>query len=114
MDAKTNPPVAEPTGLDDLALSRRNVMWTVGLTALASVAPLGAQAAQAPATGRADTSADDHSKFEASSLFPYRAIVDHPRFNWPNGARIAVWVIPNVEHYRLELGPGAPNINTYS
>jgi allantoinase len=46
--------------------------------------------------------------------FPYRAIVDHPPFAWPNGARIAVWVIPNIEHFHLELGPGAPDVRNYS
>ena len=46
--------------------------------------------------------------------FPYRAIVDHPPFNWPNGARIAVWVIPNIEHFHIELGPGAPDVRNHS
>lgn len=30
---------------------------------------------------------------------PYQAINDRPRLVWPNGARVAVWVVPNVEHY---------------
>jgi peptidoglycan/xylan/chitin deacetylase (PgdA/CDA1 family) len=34
-----------------------------------------------------------------SPRYPYRPIVDHPRFLWPGGARVAVWVIPNIEHY---------------
>lgn len=33
------------------------------------------------------------------SRYPYRPIVDHPKFRWPRGAKVAVWVIPNVEHY---------------
>ena len=46
--------------------------------------------------------------FDASKLFPYRAIVDHPPVRWPNGARLAVWVVPNIEHFHLDLpGPGA-------
>ena len=36
------------------------------------------------------------------NLFPYRAIVDAPKIRWPNNARVAVWVIPNVEQYRIE------------
>jgi allantoinase len=39
--------------------------------------------------------------------FPYSAIVDRPRLQWPNGARVAVWVIPNVEHYLFDR-PGVP------
>lgn len=34
--------------------------------------------------------------------FPYSAIVDRPRLHWPNGARIAVWVIPNIEHFLFD------------
>jgi len=46
--------------------------------------------------------------------FPYRAIVDHPPFSWPNGARLAVWVIPNIEHFHVELGAGAPDVRNHS
>jgi peptidoglycan/xylan/chitin deacetylase (PgdA/CDA1 family) len=48
------------------------------------------------------------------SLFPYRAIVDHPPVVWPNGARVAVWVVPNIEHFHIELGAGAPDIRNHS
>jgi peptidoglycan/xylan/chitin deacetylase (PgdA/CDA1 family) len=30
---------------------------------------------------------------------PYRSIRNRPRLKWPGGARVAVWVVPNVEHY---------------
>lgn len=36
-------------------------------------------------------------------LFPYSAIVDRPRLTWPNGAHVAIWVVPNIEHYELEV-----------
>ena len=29
----------------------------------------------------------------------YQPITDRPRLTWPGGARVAVWVVPNVEHY---------------
>ena len=36
-------------------------------------------------------------------LPPYRVdyspIIDRPVIKWPNGARIALWIAPNVEHY---------------
>ena len=54
------------------------------------------------------TSPDPHA------LYPYRAIVDAPKIEWPNGARVAVWVIPNVEHFHIEVGPGAPDVRNYS
>jgi allantoinase len=52
--------------------------------------------------------------FEPATLFPYSAIIDRPPVAWPNGARVAVWVIPNIEHFHLELGPQAPDIRNYS
>ena len=47
-------------------------------------------------------------------LFPFRAIPDAPKITWPNGARVAVWVIPNVEHFHLEIGSPAPDVRNYS
>lgn len=46
--------------------------------------------------------------------FPYRAIIDHPPVKWPNGARIAVWVIPNVEHFHLDMPGPLPDIRNHS
>jgi peptidoglycan/xylan/chitin deacetylase (PgdA/CDA1 family) len=39
--------------------------------------------------------------------FPYSAIVDRPRLTWPNGARVALWVIPNIEHFLFDR-PSTP------
>ncbi len=47
-------------------------------------------------------------------LFPYRAIVDRAPVVWPNGARVAVWVIPNIEHFHIEIGKDAPDIRNHS
>ncbi len=30
---------------------------------------------------------------------PYSAITQRPPLRWPGGARVAIWVAPNVEHY---------------
>lgn len=54
------------------------------------------------------------AEVDPHSLFPYRAIVDAPKVQWPEGARVAVWVIPNVEHFHIEDGNGAPDIRNYS
>lgn len=36
-------------------------------------------------------------------LPPYRVdyspIIERPRLEWPNGARVALWIAPNIEHY---------------
>ncbi|HLY46591.1 MAG TPA: polysaccharide deacetylase family protein [Stellaceae bacterium] len=40
--------------------------------------------------------------------FPYVPINDRPVLKWPNGARLAVWIIPNIEFFPLSLGiPGS-------
>ena len=54
---------------------------------------------------------DAHDPF---ALFPFRAIADAPKIIWPNGARVAVWVIPNVEHFHLEIGCPAPDVRNFS
>jgi peptidoglycan/xylan/chitin deacetylase (PgdA/CDA1 family) len=34
--------------------------------------------------------------------FDYSAIVDRPPLRWPNGARVALWLIPNIEHFLFD------------
>jgi allantoinase len=36
----------------------------------------------------------------------YSAVVSREPLRWPNGARLAVWVVPNVEHFHIDR-PGA-------
>lgn len=47
--------------------------------------------------------------------FAYSPIIHRPRLTWPNGANVALWVIPNIEFFSLEEkvppgsgGTGAP------
>jgi len=47
--------------------------------------------------------------------FPYSPIVSRPRLTWPDGAHVALWVIPNIEFFSLmekvpagSGGPGTP------
>jgi allantoinase len=41
----------------------------------------------------------DHHRFD------YSPIIKRKPLKWPNGARVAVWVIPNIEHFEFDL-PG--------
>lgn len=41
--------------------------------------------------------------------FPYSPIVLRPRLDWPGGARVALWVIPNIEIFSLELSNFIPS-----
>jgi len=48
------------------------------------------------------------------SFFPYRAITECGGVEWPRGARVAVWIIPNIEHFHLDVGNPAPDVRNYS
>ena len=38
--------------------------------------------------------------------FPYSPIIDRPRLEWPNGAHVALWIIPNIEYFSMLEKPG--------
>jgi allantoinase len=40
--------------------------------------------------------------------FAFATMAHRPRLAWPGGRRLAVWVVPNVEHY--EYLPSAPSV----
>lgn len=52
--------------------------------------------------------------------FPYSPITQRPPLQWPNGARIAFWIVPNIEFFSLETRPGGigpgkiPDIPTWA
>ena len=41
-------------------------------------------------------------------LYDWWPYVDRPKIRWPNGARVAFWVAPNIEFYELDP-PGNPS-----
>jgi allantoinase len=44
----------------------------------------------------------------AGSFFSYSPITERPPIRWPGGARVALWVVPNVEFYEFE-----PQVNPH-
>jgi allantoinase len=51
--------------------------------------------------------------------FPFVPITKRPPLQWPNGSRVAVWVIPNIEFYPLDVpvpeGSGTvPDVPSYA
>jgi len=38
--------------------------------------------------------------------FPYSPIIRRPPLEWPGDARVALWVVPNIEFFSLETRPG--------
>src|SRR6201999_3511250 len=59
----------------------------------------------------------------AHGRYDYSPIIDRPPLRWPNGARVALWVIPNIEHFYFNM-PGTtvgtaghglnPDVRSYS
>ncbi len=49
-----------------------------------------------------------------SAYFPYSALPDRSSVKWPNEARVALWVVPNIEHFNIEIGNPAPDVRNYS
>lgn len=47
-------------------------------------------------------------------LFDYSPIIDRPPLRWPNDARIAVWVITNIEHYDVQAPSGKLDVRWVS
>src|SRR4051794_19104761 len=39
--------------------------------------------------------------------YPYWPMPERPAIRWPNEARVALWVIPNIEHFRFGLPSNA-------
>ena len=48
--------------------------------------------------------------------FGYRPITERPKLEWPDGARVAFWVAPNIEHYEYTPlnRPDRPDIPDYA
>ena len=38
--------------------------------------------------------------------FPYSPIIHRPPLEWPNGAHVALWIIPNIEYFSMMEQPG--------
>jgi peptidoglycan/xylan/chitin deacetylase (PgdA/CDA1 family) len=51
---------------------------------------------------------------DPEGFFKYSPIVERPKITWPQNSRLAIWVVPNIEHYHIELGPSAPDIRNHS
>ena len=61
---------------------------------------------------------------EPIMAFPYTPINNRPKLTWPGGARLAVWIIPNIEFFPLSVGiagtpydtrvPPAPSVRAWA
>lgn len=44
---------------------------------------------------------------ESHNRYPYSSLPSRPRYHWPNGSRVAVYVAMNIEAFRFGTGKGA-------
>ena len=40
-----------------------------------------------------------HPAKDVADRFPFVPYENRPKLEWPGGARVALWVLPNIEHY---------------
>lgn len=50
----------------------------------------------------------------SSPYFPYSAIVDRAPVKWPGNARVAFWIVPNIEHFHIEIGAQTPDVRNHA
>jgi allantoinase len=48
---------------------------------------------------------------EQHALYTYRPIVHRTRTDWPNDARVALWIVPNIEHHVLQPAYDVPGFS---
>jgi peptidoglycan/xylan/chitin deacetylase (PgdA/CDA1 family) len=58
-----------------------------------------------------------------NTRYDYSAIIQRPPLRWPGNARVAVWVIPNIEHFKIDMPattmtpdahPPVPDVRSYA
>jgi len=47
-------------------------------------------------------------------FYEFSAIVSRPKFQWPGGARIAVLIVPNIEHFELNDERGRMDVRNFA
>src|SRR6266700_7799705 len=94
------------------AVSRRDILQVSTGTAIAGAAALMAGASPANAQQIAQDaapSAPANSGIrtgEPQPFYDYSPITKRPKLKWPNGARVAVFIVPNVEHWDVHDDKG--------
>jgi peptidoglycan/xylan/chitin deacetylase (PgdA/CDA1 family) len=85
-------------------LSRRAIVQAGTGIALSTVTVSATMAAQGSATGRPIRTGQPHP------FYDYSSIVKRPKLKWPNGARVAVFIVPNVEHWDVKDDKGRMDV----
>jgi peptidoglycan/xylan/chitin deacetylase (PgdA/CDA1 family) len=88
---------------DDASVSRRDLLQvSTGTAVLAGAAGLIGATQIAAAQETAQTLQNVQFRTgEANPFYEYSALPSRPKLKWPNGARVAVHIVPNVEHLEV-------------
>jgi allantoinase len=101
--------------VEDSTLSRRGLLQTSVRTAIAGAAVLaaveaGAQRATSSAPGAPATPDAPAARLirtgEQNPFYDYSPMPKRPKLAWPDGARVAVLIVPNVEHWDVHDDKG--------
>ena len=98
-------------------ISRRTFLDHAGALAGVGVAlAAGAPGGPAVAAALAQSPPTPAAGILMPNRFDYSPITDRPVIKWPNNARVALWVAPNVEfhEYTPQRSPNRPDIQRYS
>jgi peptidoglycan/xylan/chitin deacetylase (PgdA/CDA1 family) len=90
-----------------IPVTRRDIVQAA--TAAAALAGAAAVAGSAtPAAAQPAVSAQDRPirAGQPHPFYDYSAISKRPKLKWPNGARVAVFIVPNVEHWDVKDDKG--------
>src|SRR5260221_1369304 len=86
------------------AVSRRDILQaSTGTAAIAGAAALMASASSAATQQPANNAIRTG---EPQPFYDYSPITRRPKLKWPNGARVAVFIVPNVEHWDVHDDKG--------
>ena len=96
-------------------ISRRSFLDRAGKFAIGSTGAAAMLETVAPSAGAQQVPNLKHSKLRPDR-FDYLPIIDRPVIKWPNNARVAFWVGPNIEWYEYTPlnRPTQPDIPSYS
>jgi len=91
---------------DNDSVSRRDILQVSSrAAAFAGVAGLLADAAPASAQAAAPANRGIRTG-EPQPFYDYSPLPKRPKLKWPNGARVAVFIVPNVEHWDVHDDKG--------
>ena len=87
-------------------VSRRDILQASTGTAAIAGAAAALMAGASPAAAQQLAQSGAIRTGEPQPFYDYSPITKRPKLKWPNGARVAVFIVPNVEHWDVHDDKG--------